>query len=43
MGNEIQKNLAQRAKELLQTDVAHSLFELPRRCSAISPAPAVRA
>lgn len=28
MGNEIQKNLAQRAKELLQTDEEHSLFEL---------------
>lgn len=28
MGNEIQKNLSQRAKELLQTDEEHSLFEL---------------
>lgn len=28
MGNEIQKSLAQRAKELLQTDEEHSLFEL---------------
>ncbi len=28
MANEIQKNLTQRAKELLQTDEEHSLFEL---------------
>ena len=28
MGNGIQKNLAQRAKDLLQTDEEHSLFEL---------------
>jgi magnesium-transporting ATPase (P-type) len=28
MGNEIQKSLAQRTKELLQTDEEHSLFEL---------------
>jgi hypothetical protein len=28
MGNELQKPLAQRAKELLQTDEEHSLFEL---------------